>query len=164
MGAPVRMGAPKDSMEPRKVLPAGRYQIRLDGFKPKLSKPQPNKTQSVNMNPELKVTNHPQLNGEKIYTPLNQQVGFILEAFSHCFGLEMEAAGEDTVVIPGGFIQDPANPNDVQRMRYQGPLLGQVGEIELGINKNNRGRDQNYIKQYFCRVPGCKREHPTELS
>lgn len=163
MSSPVRMGAPKDSMEPRKVLPNGRYQVRLDGFRPKLSKLKPGKDQSINFNPDMKVCNHPQLNGEKIFTPLNQQVGFILEAFSHMFGHPLEVIG-DSAVLAGGFIADPNNPQDISKMSYQGPLQGAIGELELGTNKSDKGKDQNYIKQFFCRVPGCKTNHPTELS
>lgn len=161
--ATVRFGAPKDSLEARKVIPPGRYQVRCDGFKPKMSKLKPGKDQSVNFNPQLVVTNHAQLNGEKIFTPLNQQVGFILEAFSHMLGLPLEVV-EDSAVIPGGFLQDPSAPTDVSKMTYQGPLQGQVGELELGVNKSPTGNDQNYIKQFFCRVPGCKTKHPAELT
>lgn len=160
---PIRMGAPSDSMEPRKVLPPGRYQVRLDGFKQKLSKPKEGKTQSINFNPQLPVVNHPTFNGEKIYTPLNQQVGFILEAFAHSFGQKLETIG-DAAVLPGGFQPDMNNPSDITKMTYQGPLSGQIGELELGVNKSDKGKDQNYIKQFFCRVPGCQTKHPTELS
>lgn len=161
--APVRMGAPKDSMEPRKVLPAGRYSVRLDSFKPKLSKPKPGKDQSINYNPDLRVTNHPTFNGEKVYTPMNQQVGFILEAFIHMLGHQLEIV-DNSAVMPGGFIPDPSSPTDISRFNYQGPLLGQVGDLELGINKNDKGKDQNYIKQFHCRVVGCTTKHPTELT
>jgi hypothetical protein len=160
---PIRMGAPADSMQPRKVLPPGRYQVRLDGFKQKLSKPKPGKDQSINFNPQMLICNHPTLNGEKIYTPLNQQVGFILDAFAHCFGASLEVVGE-AAVLPGGFIADPNNPSAIEKMSYQGPLSGQIGELELGVNKSDKGKDQNYIKQFFCRVPGCQTKHPTELS
>jgi len=163
MSSPVRMGAPTDSMTARKVLPTGRYQVRLDGFKPKLSKLKPGKDQSINFNPDMKVVNHAQFNGEKIYTPLNQQVGFILEAFSHMFGHPLEVIGDSAVLI-GGFIADPNNRQDISKMTYQGPLQGAIGELELGTNKSDKGWDQNYIKQFFCRVPGCKTNHPTELS
>lgn len=163
MSSPVRMGAPKDSLEARKVLPAGRYQVRLDGFKPKLSKLKPGKDQSVNFNPDIKIINHAQLNGEKVYTPLNQQVGFILEAFSHCFGHPLEVVG-DSAVLPGGFQQDVANPQDIAKMTYQGPLQGATGELELGVMTGTNGKPQNFIKQFFCKVPGCKTQHPTELT
>ena len=162
MSSPVRMGAPKDSLEARKVLPSGRYQVRLDGFKPKMSKLKPGKDQSINFNPDIKVINHSQFNGEKIYTPLNQQVGFILEAFSHCFGHPLEVVA-DSAVLPGGFIPG-SDPNDISKMTYQGPLQGATGELELGTNTGQNGKPQNYIKQFFCKIPGCKTSHPTELT
>lgn len=160
--APIRMGAPKDSMEGKKVLPAGRYTVILDGFKPKLSKNKDNP--SVNFYPQMRIVNHPQFSGEKITTPMNQGAGFILEAFVHMLGGQMEIV-EDSAVIPGHFLPDPNAPKDYSKMRYQGPLTGQQGELELGIGPNQNGtRQQNFIKQYFCRVPGCQKEHPTELS
>lgn len=159
---PIRMGAPADSMSQRKVYPSGRYSVRCDGFKPKLSKPKPGVEQSVNMFPQLTITNHHALNGEKIFSPLNQGAGFILQAFSHMFGHDMEKV-EDTVCIPGEFLPDPSAPDDISKMTYKGPLLGAVGDLELGEGTYN-GKPTNYIKQYYCRLPGCKEKHPTELS
>lgn len=162
---PIRMGAPKDSMEPRKVLPAGRYTVRLDGFKPAMSKNKDNP--SVNFFPQLKITNHATLNGEKVFTPLNQSVGFILQAFCHMFGQDLELQG-DAMCIPGGFNPDPTVPDDISKMTYAGPLQGATGDLELGVQKQtmgrNVGKDQNYIKQFYCRLPGCTEKHPTELS
>jgi len=160
---PIRMGAPKDTMEGRKLLPAGRYAVRCDGFKPRMSKPKPGVEPSVNLFPILKVVNHPSLNGETIGTPMNQKAGFILKAFCHMLGHDVELQG-DSYCIPGGFLPDPMNPNDVSKMVYQGPLVGAVGELELGVGMSNRNKPQNFIKQYFCRVPACKEEHPTELT
>jgi hypothetical protein len=154
------MGAPKDSMEGQKVIPSGRYTVILDGFKPKISKNKDNP--SVNFWPQLRIVNHPQFSGVKLKTALNQGAGFILEAFTHMLGGQMELV-EDQAVLPGHWLTDPANPADYSKFRYQGPLVGQQGELELGENEY-KNRKQNYIKQYFCRVPGCKKEHPTELS
>lgn len=160
--APVRLGAPKDSMEGGKVLPSGRYTVILDGFKPKLSKNKDNP--SINFYPQLRIINHPQFSGEKVRTPLNQGAGFILKAFCHMLGFDMEIV-EDQACIPGHFMPDPNKPNDYSLYRYQGPLTGQQGDLELGIGKNQNGtRDQQFIKQYFCRLPNCAEEHPSELS
>lgn len=160
--APVRLGAPKDSMEPRKVIPAGRYTVRLEGFKPKLSKAKPGTTQSVNFNPQLKVTNHPTLNGEKVFLALNENAGFIMEAFCHMLGHTMTDAGE-TLAMPGEWYPDANDPNDVSKYTYRGPLTGSVGELQLEQGTYNN-KPSNYIKQFYCRVPGCKTEHPTELT
>lgn len=161
MSTPVILGAPKDSLEGRKLLPAGRYAVRLDGFKPKLSKNKENP--SVNLYPQLKVVNNPSLNGSTLFNPLNQGAGFILRDFSHMFG-QMEQVIGDTVTIPGHFMPDPNAPTDYSRFTYQGPLLGMVGELELGVNKSPKGKDQNYIKAYYCRVAGCQVNHSTELT
>lgn len=155
---PVRMGAPKDSMEGRKLLPKGRYTVQCDGFAQKLSK----KGDSINYNPKLRVINHPTLSGEKVFTSLNQGAGFILVDFCHMLGHQMEQVGDD-FVFPGGFIPDASDPNDVSKMRYQGPLQGAVGELLLDVNKYEN-KDQNFVKQYFCKVPGCTQKHATELT
>lgn len=160
--SPVRMGAPKDSMEPKKVFPAGRYSVRCDGFKPKLSKPKAGTEQSINFYPQLTITNHASLNGEKVFNPLNQGAGFILQAFSHMLGHDMEII-EDTAALPGGFTPDPSAPDDISKFTYAGPLLGAVGDLELGVGTYNN-KPSNFIKQYYCRLPGCKEKHPTELT
>jgi hypothetical protein len=155
--APVRLGAPKDSMEGRKLLPNGRYTVQLDGFAQKMSK----KGDSINYNPKLRIINHPKLAGEKVYTSLNQGAGFILLDFCHMLGHQMEQVGDD-FVFPGGFIPNPADPNDVSKMTYQGPLQGSVGDVLVDTNQYE-GKPQNYIKQYFCKIPGCTQKHATEL-
>lgn len=155
---PVRLGAPKDSLEGKKLLPTGRYTIQCDGFGQKLSK----KGDSINYNPKLRIINHPTLSGEKVYTSLNQGAGFILVDFTHMLGFQMEEQGED-VVLPGGFMPNAADSQDVSKMTYQGPLQGAVGEILVDQNMYNN-KPQNYIKAYFCKVPGCQVKHSMELT
>jgi hypothetical protein len=157
MATPVRLGAPKDSLEPRKLLPIGKYVVQCDGFAQKMAK----KGRSINYNPKLRIINHPTLAGEKIYTSLNQGAGFILVDFCHMLGHKMVEEGDD-VVFPGGFIPNPADPQDISKMTYQGPLQGSVGEILVGVNQYEN-KDQNFIKQYFCKIPGCQVKHSTEL-
>ena len=156
--APVRMGAPKDTMEGRKTLPPGRYTVQCDGFAQALSK----KGDSINYNPKLRIINHPTLAGEKVFTSLNQGAGFILTDFCHMLGHKLELVGDDWV-FPGGFVPSPADPQNVKMMTYQGPLQGAVGDLLLGINKYN-DKDQNFVKQYFCKIPGCQEKHATELT
>lgn len=156
--APVRLGAPKDSMEGRKLLPVGRYTVQFDGFSQKPSK----NGDSINYFPKLRIINHSTLSGEKISTPLNQGAGFILRDFCHMLGHKMEQVGDD-YVFPGGFIPNAADPQNVKMMTYQGPLSGSVGELMLGENMYEN-KKQNFIKAYFCKVPGCQEKHSTELT
>ena len=156
--APVRLGAPKDSMEGRKLLAPGRYTVQCDGFAQKMSK----KGDSINYNPKLRIINHPTLAGEKVFTSLNQGAGFILTDFAHMLGHKLELVGDDWV-FPGGFVPNAADPNDISKMTYQGPLQGAVGDVLVGVNKYN-DKDQNFIKQYFCKIPGCQEKHATELT
>lgn len=157
MATPVRLGAPKDSLEPRKLLPIGKYTVQCDGFAQKKAK----KGDSINYNPKLRIINHSTLAGEKVYTSLNQGAGFILIDFCHMLGHQMVEEGDD-VVFPGGFVPNAADPNDIAKMTYQGPLQGAVGEILVGVNQYEN-KDQNFIKQYFCKIPGCQIKHATEL-
>ncbi len=157
---PVILGAPKDSLDPKPLLPEGRYTVRVDGFKPKASKNEENP--SVNLNPILKIINHQTLNGETVYTSLNQNAGFILKDFSHMLGLDVAVHG-DIVSIPGHFVPNPQSPQDYGQFRYQGPCLGQTGDL-LIAHKEYKGKPQYYIKAYFCRKLGCTEKHSTELT
>jgi hypothetical protein len=157
---PVMLGAPKDSLEPKPLIPEGRYTVRCDGFKPKASKNEENP--SVNLNPILKIINHPTLNGEQVYIPLNQNAGFILKDFSHMLGMDHQEA-EDTVSIPGHFMTNPQSPKDYSQYRYQGPCLGQTGDL-LVAHKEYKNKPSYYVKAYFCRKPGCTDKHSTELT
>src|SRR5713101_7411206 len=147
MATPVRLGAPKDSLEPRKLLPRGKYTVQCDGFAQKLAK----KGNSINYNPKLRIINHPNLAGEKVYTSLNQGAGFILIDFCHMLGFQMVEDGDD-VVFPGGFLPNGADPQDVSKMTYQGPLQGSVGDVLVDENMYEN-KPQNYIKAYFCKIP-----------
>jgi hypothetical protein len=154
-----RMGASKDSLEGSKPLPIGFYDFRLDGFNPKPSKDKG----SVNFNPTMKVINNANgLNDNRIFLNLNQKAGWIQKDFVHALGFQMEVIGEEAY-IPGEWTPDPTAPDDVTKMKYNGPLLGRTGRCEVGLRKDDKGKDQSYVKQLVCKVPGCQEKHSTDL-
>ena len=86
-----------------------------------------------------------------------------MEAFSHSIGLELEVTS-DEANLPGDFVPDQADPQNVEKMRYQGPILGRTGKLEMATRKDDKGRDQSYVKQFFCKIgPTCQVKHPTDL-
>lgn len=155
-----KMGVSKESLEGKPPVGAGIFTVRLDGFKPKTSK----KGDSTNLNPILKVINHATLNDRNIFFSCNTNAGWIMEAFSHCFGLPLEERPDGGKDLPGEFVPDPNSPTDVAKMRYNGPLLGLTGQLELVLGKDDKGKDQDKIKQFMCKVPGCTIQHPAEMS
>ncbi len=154
-----RMGVSKASLEPRPPLPAGQYFFRVDGFKPAPS----SKGDTTNFNPIMKVVNNPNgLNDRDIYFNLNSAAGWILKDFVHSLGLAMEIEGDDAF-IPGKFLEDPADPANVKKYRYEGPIIGKIGRCEVAIRKSNKGNDQSYVRALFCSIQGCLEKHSTDL-
>jgi hypothetical protein len=149
-------------------------QVIFTGFKPKLSKKKPDKEQSVNMNPEIKIINDSRntpdgkpLNGQKLFESLNLSFLPRVQDFVHAFGLEMVENGEN-VDFPGYFDGDTSNPDPAQWGAYHGPLLNEQATIELAEVKsrkpNAKSTDtQTDIKRYVCRVAGCTVNHMESL-
>jgi len=165
---------PKSALEPRPNLPAGPIQVVFLGFKPKLSKKQEGKEQSVNMNPELKIINDSRndasgktLNGQKLFDSLNLSFLPRLQDFCHAFGAALTENGEN-VDIPGYFDGDTTNPDPTKWGTYHGPLLNEMGTVELAEVPSRKtgakpGETQTDIKRYICRVPSCDVQHMETL-
>jgi hypothetical protein len=165
---------PKSALEPRPNLPAGRITVMFKGFKPKLSKKQEGKEQSVNLNPELIIINDSRstpdgkpLNGQKLFDSLNLSFLPRLQDFVHAFGTPMTESG-DNVDLPGYFDGDTSNTDPAKWGNYQGPLTNETAELELAeVPSRKAGAKptdtQVDIKRYFCRVPGCQVQHMESL-
>lgn len=154
---------PKESLKGLPPLPPGIYEVRLDGFKPKLSKQKPGKDQSVNLNPQLKVINHPTLNDRMVSESLNVIMARNQRDFCHAFGFLMDHEDDNDpqeASLPGEFQGDP---NNLETMHYVGPLVGQIAKIELASVPGDNGRTYTNIKRYFCRVPNCTVSHPDSI-
>jgi len=149
---------PKEQLQGFKVIPAGVYELRLDGFKPKLTKDKPGKQQSVNLNPQLAVVNSADYNDQHLFENLNVGAWY-LHDFVHAFGLDMEEheAGRK---IPGEF---NGPDNDPTQWTYVGPLLGRVAKVRVVVKPNNKNQDTSYIDQWYCALPACQEKHSTRL-
>jgi len=159
----------KESLEGLPPLPTGRYTFRLDSFEPKLSKPKPGKTQSVNLNASLVIINHPdaKINGRKLTN--NANVGFAPSLFdmAHAVGVRFENEGTDNPEFPGEFQCRVHGPNcdssDPENWSYIGPLVGQTGELEIMMGDNGKGGQSAKLGKFYCRVPGCTAKHAESL-
>jgi hypothetical protein len=155
---------PKESLEGLPPLPAGIHQVRLDDFKPEMSK----KGDSINLHPVMKVVNNPQLmDRNSPWENLNNKAGWVMKDFVHAFGQTM--AGPDKNQLPGMFVckehgtaQCECKPD---KWNYVGPLKGQIGSIEVVQVDNGKGNGgtKPAIKRYICRVPGCTEKHSESL-
>ena len=164
----------KTTLEPRPNLPPGMLRFIFTGFKPKLSKKQEGKEQSINLNPQIKIVENPNigpdnkpLNGQPIFENLNLKFVPRIQDFCHALGCAMTENGEN-VDIPGYFDGDTNNPDPAQWGAYHGPLLNEVGTVELAEVKSRKAGakptdTQTDIKRYICRVPGCTVNHMESL-
>src|SRR6185437_7547312 len=99
------MSFDKDSLSGGKVIPAGIYTVRLNGFKPRLNK---NKD-SVNFNAQMEVINHPEFDKSRLFETLSAKAGFTQWDFAHAFGLELADQGNGQYALPGTWDGDPTS-------------------------------------------------------
>lgn len=148
----VKMGVDPEKIKAPKPAPANWYELKLVGFRPKKVKGK----EAVNFNPQLVIVNHPTEADKKVYVnSMSQNNARYVNDFSHAFGLPLEADGN----LPGDWIPDPNDLNNVEKMQYKGPLLGKVARAELVVTSNN-GVDRNEIKQFACKVQDCAMKFP----
>lgn len=155
-----KMVVSKETVEGREVIPAGIYEVRLVGFKPKWSDPaKTGKPKSLSLNAKMEVLNHPEFAGRFVFEGLNMGAGWIQNDFCHAFGYPMETDGND-YWLPGTWDNDPNfNPEVADSYAYKGPLLGQVAKIELAVD-SYQGKDNNKVRRYFCAVDDCETKFP----
>lgn len=130
-----------------KVIPAGIYEFKLAGFKPKWSK---NKD-SINFNAILEIINNPEYDGTKIFEGCNSKAGFIQVEVVHALGLLMQDLGNGNYVMPGVWDGKPETfkEDDPTSWVYEGPLVGRTGKFEVAVEPY-LGNDTNKVRQYFC--------------
>lgn len=152
----------KDQLDGSKPLPAGVYDLRCDGLKPRSSKDK----KSVNFNPQLKVINSTTHNDEKVWFNMNSGAAFIIRDFIHSCGLtlpgEESSDSEVDVQIPGDFVGLDQFPNDPEKWNYLGPLVGATCQVEL-IETTYNNKPKNDFKRFVCKVPGCTQRHSDNL-
>lgn len=146
---------PKDTIEGPEVMPSGKYVVRLDGFKPALSKGK----DSINYNPVLRVVAPEDYKDRNVYFNMNSNFGPAITDLAHGFGFKLEKDSDGDYVIPGEF-EGP--DEDMTRWAYKGPMLGKTAEIDLALD-SYEGKDRNAILRFYCQVPECDTRHADSL-
>jgi hypothetical protein len=160
-----RLTATAEEIKGQPAMPEGLYTVRLAEFKPKLS----NKKDSVNLNPQLKVTNHAEHNDRNVFEYLNTKAKWVWKDFCHAFGVPITELPNGDIEFPGDF---DGPEDDPTKWSYRGPLQGQQAQLYLiqqpATDKNGNpktdGSVRNAIKYYVCRVPGCQEKHSDNLA
>jgi len=153
--APV--GLPKMGVDPEKVkapkpVPGGWYELKLTGFKPKWDK---SKT-GILLNAQLEIVNNTaENNGKKCYMGLSNKFDRVYADFAHGFGFPLNPNG----TLPGDFVPDPADPSNVEKAQYKGPLLGKIMKVELVVT-SYQGNERNEVNQIMCKIDQCAVKFP----
>lgn len=152
-----KMSASKEELQGQPAVPEGLYDVQLRGFKPKKSKD----SKSTNLNPDIRIINHPTLNDKRIFVSMNTNAAWLWAEICHCFGCPLEEAsdGSGELSIPGSFDGPESDPS---KWVYTGPLLNQHGKLYV-VQKDYQGKTNNDVKQYICRVQGCQEKHNDNL-
>ena len=151
-----KLRASKDEITGALPMNEGLMLVRLDGFKPGYSKDRG----SISLNPQMRVINHAEYNDRPIFENLNLKAKWIWKDFCHAFGVALESDKDGDVLFPGNFTGPDDQP---EKWQYEGPLLGQTGQIYL-IQSEYNGVKNNKIRQYICRVQGCSERHSNNLN
>lgn len=150
--SPIKMGVDPEQVKAPKPVQSGWYKLKLTGFRPKLSKDK----QSVNLNAQLEVHDgKPEENGTKVFAGLNTKFARAHADFSHGFGFPLNPDG----TLPGDWVPDPKDPENIEKCQYRGPLLGKTMEAELAVT-SYQGNERNEIKQIKCKIDGCHTKFP----
>lgn len=152
-----RLTASKEEVKGQPAMAEGLVTIRLDGFEPKLA----SKKDSVNLNPTLKIINHPEHNDRRVFENLNTKAKWVWKDFCHAFGVPLLEATNGDVEFPGDF---DGPEDDPTKWQYRGPLTGQQAQAYLIQSDDTKGGIRNAVKYYVCRVPGCTEKHSQKLN
>jgi len=155
---------PKDTIEGPPIIEAGRVVLRLDGFKPQLSKGK----DSINFNPVFKVVSPSEHADQRVFFNMNSNFRPGIVDFAHAFGTELVKNNDGDYVIPGRF---DGPDEDMTKWVYAGPLLGQACDVDLIIEPRRddkgqpiEGKVQNSIKRFYCTIEGCSEKHALDLT
>lgn len=151
-----RITVSKEEVQGFPPVPEGLYDVQLRGFKPKKAK----KGGSTNLNPDVRIINHPTLNDRRIWVSMNTNAPFMWHEICHAFGCPLEDDGDGNVSIPGEFSGDVMI--DPSSSVYSGPLLNQQGKLYV-VQVQRDSRLQNDVRHYVCRVSGCNEKHSDNL-
>jgi hypothetical protein len=152
-----KLTATKEEIKGLPPMNEGMLTVRLDGFKPALSK----KKDSINLNPQMKVINSSEYNDRNVFENLNTKGKWVWKDFCHAFGVAIVELGNGDFEFPGDF-DGPSD--DPEKWEYRGPLLGQQAQLYLVQGDNGSGGINNKVKYYVCKVPGCVEKHSQNLA
>jgi hypothetical protein len=159
-----KLTASKEEVKGLPPMNEGIVTVRLDGFKPALSRDKG----SVNLNPDMRVINHAEYNDRPVFENLNTKGKWVWKDFCHSFGVPLVESGNGSVEFPGDFNCSAHGPScdgsDPQNWVYVGPLLGQQAQLKLVQADNTKGGIANKVSFYVCKVPGCNERHSTNLA
>lgn len=175
MPLPFALQISKEQIEGREQLPEGIYKVRFSRFNPQwtrqnqLTEQQWIASRSINLSGVYEVLEHPDYAGILVYDTLN--VGpktplMGLVDMCHAFGFpieidsttgQYEIPGMDSILQAPNYDQDKPETWD-----YRGPLLGKVGQVEIG-HKMFNGKPQVRPRRWFCTVPNCTTRHSQNL-
>lgn len=152
-----RMGVdPEATKAPKPVAGNQWYRLKLKEIKASYGNKGQDKS-TVNLKPTFEVTESAKSddNGTKVFFVLAQKFPRAWVDFIHAFGLELTPTGD----IPGDWIPDPKDPENVEKMQYKGVLLGRTVDAELIVD-SYEGNENNKIKQFRCKIENCAQKHP----
>jgi hypothetical protein len=151
--SPVKMGVDPEKIKQAKVQPNGWYKLKFVGFRPKRSQKDKD---SINFNGQFEVLNSAGPDFQKnVYAIMSDKMQKHINDIVHGLGFPLEADGS----IPGTWIFDPKEPENVEKAQYKGPLMGRTMEAELGTT-TYQGNDRNEIRQVRCVVTDCASKYP----
>lgn len=157
---PFNMNFSRESLSGSDPAPSGWYQLQFKGFKQVAS----NNKDSINLNPQFEIINHPEHDGKKVWSTMNTKGTWVINDFVHATGNQMQAVNgdPDSLSIPGVFKDIDSFPDNPEKWEYLGPLTNSVFEAEVFISDWN-GKKSSKVKQFKCAVPGCTERHSTNL-
>lgn len=171
MPLPFALHISKEQVEGKEQIPEGIYKVRFSKFNPQwtrqnqLTEQQWLAIRSINLNGTYEVLEHPDYAGAFIYDTLNlgpKSPLFGLIDMCHGFGIPIEYTEATGYEIPGmDSIVQASNydPNNPETWDYRGPLLGRIGQVEVG-HKLFNGKPQVRPRRWFCAVPDCATKYP----
>lgn len=152
------MGVDPDSFNTPKPVPGNQwYKLRLKDLKCKQTKAKTGYNYEAYM--EV-VENKAELNGSFVLYRMSNGPFQGPNMLELCHGLGFPPEKDGT--FPGGnqaWEFDPKEPENPEKAKYKGPLLGKVADVELVITTYN-SVDRNEIKQFRCKIDGCATRFP----
>lgn len=151
---------PKMGVDPNEVkapvpVPGNQwYKLKVKEIKAQKGKKDAN-TVNLNVKTEVVESGNSEYNGKVIFILLAQKFARAWPDFAHGCGFPLQPDGQ----LPGDWIFDTAEPDNVEKAQYKGPLLGRILEAEVIVDNYN-GNENNKVKQIRCKLPDCATKFP----